>query len=72
LANLEQRMEQLHPIAPLAGRAAEIACTLEHPVYDCLYLACAEREGQVLITADLRFLRVVADSEWSALCRPLT
>ncbi|MGZ8364397.1 MAG: type II toxin-antitoxin system VapC family toxin [Caulobacteraceae bacterium] len=42
--------------AELADRALRIAVTLNHPIYDCLYLACAEREDCELITADARFV----------------
>jgi predicted nucleic acid-binding protein len=38
-------------------RALEIAAKLQHPVYDCLYLAVAMREGVQVVTADKRFLR---------------
>lgn len=47
----------LYPTGPFAERALEFAFTLRHPVYDCLYLACAEALGGVLITADAKFLR---------------
>jgi predicted nucleic acid-binding protein len=40
-----------------AARAAELADWLDHPVYDCLYLALAEAEGEVLLTADAAFER---------------
>ena len=33
----------LHPVADLIERAMQIAMEIGHPVYDCLYLACAER-----------------------------
>jgi predicted nucleic acid-binding protein len=36
-----------------------LAFELDHPVYDCLYLACAMREKTTLITADQRLYRVV-------------
>ncbi|HLY02725.1 MAG TPA: type II toxin-antitoxin system VapC family toxin [Candidatus Cybelea sp.] len=42
---------------PHAARADELAEALEHPVYDCLYLALAEAEADVLITADAAFER---------------
>jgi predicted nucleic acid-binding protein len=42
---------------PHAARADELAEALDHPVYDCLYLALAEAEGDVLITADAAFER---------------
>lgn len=47
----------LIPMAELAARATEIAIELRHPIYDCFYLALAEREGVALVTADERLLR---------------
>ena len=46
--------------------ALELALTLRHPVYDCVYLALAQRMKRVLVTADLRFLRVVRSGGISA------
>jgi len=43
----------------LEARALAIALALGHPVYDCLYLALAERMGRVLVTADRRLLRAL-------------
>jgi predicted nucleic acid-binding protein len=40
-----------------AARAAELADRLDHPVYDCLYLALAEAEADVMITTDMTFER---------------
>lgn len=40
----------------LEKRALELALDLGHPVYDCVYLALAERMGRTLVTADSRFL----------------
>jgi predicted nucleic acid-binding protein len=45
------------PSRPHAARADELAESLEHPVYDCLYLALAEAEADVLITTDAAFER---------------
>lgn len=50
----------------LERRALEIALDLGHPVYDCVYLALAERTGRLLITADARFLRALARSPHAA------
>ena len=47
----------LRPTGPLLPRAMEIARRLDHPVYDCVYLALAEREQAALVTADQRLLR---------------
>src|SRR4051794_18816481 len=59
---------------PLLGRALDIALAFDHPVYDCLYVALAERRGERLLTADRRLLkrfeatplasRLVAFSDW--------
>ena len=46
-------------------RALEMALDLEHPIYDCVYLALAESLDDVLITADTRFGRKVASSRFS-------
>ena len=35
--------------------AADLAAALDHPVYDCLYLALAIREDTFVVTADSRF-----------------
>lgn len=45
---------------PLERRALELALALGHPVYDCVYLALAERMERRLITADRRFIRALA------------
>ena len=45
----------LHQDAELVERAVRITLETDHPIYDCLYLACAEATGTDLITADRRF-----------------
>lgn len=45
---------------PLQATALRLGVRLDHPVYDCLYLALALSEGVPLATADTRFLRVIA------------
>jgi predicted nucleic acid-binding protein len=49
----------LIPIGELAVRAIEIAVDLQHPIYDCFYLALAERERCAMVTADKRLLTAV-------------
>ncbi len=44
----------LHPSLPLLDRALAIALKARIAVYDCVYVALAEREGCELITADRR------------------
>ena len=48
--------------ADLIERAAQVAAQIDHPVYDCLYIACAEATGSTLITADRKLRDRVADS----------
>ena len=43
------------------SRATELACQLNHPAYDCFYLALAELLGTSVVTADRRFANKVAD-----------
>jgi predicted nucleic acid-binding protein len=47
--------DELAPSASLLIRALAIAVELDHPVYDCLYLACAESVDATLVTADDHF-----------------
>lgn len=51
----------------LEARALAIALELAHPVYDCVYLAVAEKTGRRLITADKRLLNRLSSTRWSAL-----
>jgi predicted nucleic acid-binding protein len=52
------QFHQLVPLEQLAERALELANQLRHPIYDCFYLALAERERAPLITADDRLLTI--------------
>lgn len=52
---------RLIPSATFNERALEMAQALNHSVYDCLYLACAENTVAAVITADQRFYRVAAE-----------
>jgi predicted nucleic acid-binding protein len=62
---------ELIPMQSLLGSAMEIALTLQHPAYDCFYLALARREGCPFVTADRRFLRLVNGSRFRDHVRPL-
>ena len=59
----------LYPINALIVRATEVARELDHPVYDCLYLACAEATESVLVTADHKFAKKVAGGFGSDIVR---
>jgi predicted nucleic acid-binding protein len=54
LSKLPDRFDMLSPLLPLTEDALEIAVSLNHPVYDCFYLALGRREGAQLVTADKR------------------
>ena len=72
VAKLVEIFETFHSMATLTARAAEIAQRLDHPVYDCIYLACAERMESPLVTADRRLLQAVSGSHWEPFCRSLS
>ncbi len=38
----------------LVGAAQRLSAEINHPVYDCLYMALARREASMLVTADKR------------------
>jgi predicted nucleic acid-binding protein len=55
LAGVESALTWFHSLAPveeLYARALALAIELRHPIYDCFYLALAERENAPLVTAD--------------------
>lgn len=57
LANVLSTSPRLHPYPPLLSRALDLASQARMGVYDCLYVALAEREGCELLTADERLAR---------------
>ncbi len=50
-------LPDLHPSLPLLPRAYQISSQTRQGVYDCLYVALAEREGRELVTADDKLIR---------------
>ncbi|MEE8393235.1 MAG: type II toxin-antitoxin system VapC family toxin [Rhodospirillales bacterium] len=62
---------QLQPSVSLTDRALAIAMAINHPVYDCLYLACAEAASGVLVTADKKFCQAVRGTPFEPLVRYL-
>ena len=58
--------------ARLSARAFVLAHELEHPVYDCLYLALAEIEDVRVVTADQRLLARLRGSAWQELAQALS
>jgi predicted nucleic acid-binding protein len=49
----------LHPYLPLMPRAIDISSQFRVGVYDCLYVALAEREGCEFVTADDRLVKTL-------------
>lgn len=52
MLNLINYLPDLYPSLPLARRAIQISSRARVAVYDCLYVALAERERCELLTAD--------------------
>jgi len=52
-----------YPAEVLIERASHLAFEMDHPVYDCLYLACAEISGTPLVTADKRLAARADESQ---------
>ncbi len=47
----------------VSADVVRLALALDHPVYDCMYLALAHRIGATVVTADHRFVTAVAPTE---------
>jgi predicted nucleic acid-binding protein len=58
VTNVPAVIDHIVPTAELAQRAFDLAVQFNHPVYDCLYLALAERESITLITDDAKLVTV--------------
>jgi predicted nucleic acid-binding protein len=58
LADAADLVDQIETDRHLQVEALALACHLNHPVYDCLYLALARREAAFLLTADQRLQRL--------------
>ena len=68
-AELKAKPVQLHPMAELLDPAFEFSMRFGAAIYDCVYLAMAESEDDLLITADERFARAIRQSGDAALAR---
>jgi predicted nucleic acid-binding protein len=67
VAELPELLEELVPCAQIAARALSIACTLDHPSYDCFYMALAEAREARLVTADRKLSSKLAQTRWAGL-----
>lgn len=68
-AILETRdyIDAFHFSANFIDRALDLAMELGHPVYDCVYLACAEATDRTLITADARLHHQLKETSYETL-----
>ena len=66
-ASVRHYFSVLHSGEALVSRAIGIALQLGHPIYDCFYLACADRIGSRLVTVDRRLLASISDTEFTSL-----
>lgn len=69
---LPQLLSLSVPTVGLLNSALDVALTLEHPVYDCLYLALAEQHEAHLVTADTRLLNRLVQGGWAGTVVSLT
>ena len=60
MERLPRFFAELVPFESLRRRTLELALALDHPVYDCAYLACALHYKQCLITADTKLAAKLA------------
>jgi len=59
LADIMTTAPQFHPHRPLLARTLDLASQMRIGVYDCVYLALAEREGCEFVTADDRLVNAL-------------
>jgi predicted nucleic acid-binding protein len=60
VSDVAQPFSRLVPVERLIRPAAALTRRLDHPIYDCLYLALADTEGLRVVTADQRLVAVVS------------
>lgn len=70
-AKVRTVIDRVVPTEDLMPVAIDIAVQLNHPAYDCFYLALAIAEQDVVITADRRFHAACAASPHAARVRLL-
>jgi predicted nucleic acid-binding protein len=64
VTRLPSILAELAPTGPLAPRALALSALLDHPAYDCFYLALAEQRNARLVSADRRLIARVAETTW--------
>ena len=71
VSNLPMFLDHLVSSSDVAGRAFELAVQFNHPVYDCLYLALAERESITLVTDDAKLVTIAKRAKLTRLIQAL-
>jgi predicted nucleic acid-binding protein len=71
VTRLPSMFDELAPTGPLAPRAAAISAILDHPAYDCFYLALAEQRSGILISADRRLINRLDGTTWQEMATDL-
>ena len=71
MRDVAKAFEELVPTSVLKDRALAIAIELRHSVYDCFYLALAERSASRLVTADDRLIRRCTNTPFGMLVQSL-
>jgi predicted nucleic acid-binding protein len=69
---VEDAITRFVPDALLAADALKLSMELNHPTYDCLYLALAQREQATIVTADKRLLNRLGPTRLAGVVRPLS
>lgn len=63
----QEVMPSTEPTQPLLKRAFELSLELQHPAPDCVFLALAERQKDLLATSDARFARKLTGTSYAHL-----
>jgi|CXWL01.1.fsa_nt_gi predicted nucleic acid-binding protein len=71
LPRITEIFDEVAPMTALAARAASIAIELDHPAYDCFYLALAEVRDDVVVTSDQRLMNKLAQTDYARLLVPM-
>ena len=71
VTRLPSILDELVPTAALALRAVALSTLLNHPAYDCFYLALVEQRSGTFVSADRRLIQRVANTMWAAMVTDL-
>jgi predicted nucleic acid-binding protein len=71
VSNVPMVLDHIVPSSEVAKRAFALAVQFNHPVYDCLYLALAERESISLVTDDAKLVTVAKKARLARLVQAL-